>query len=235
MHAAEAPKDQLQRIPSAPSTDQFEGKARSSNGDASVVEAPTAVECSSQASGAKRSGITLSSGSLLGGSGRSTADCKPFPVCEEIEIAVRGALSDSDAASDTNTCDAGSSFFLGTYLSPVLGARERKSMHALHEWAGQQSTSQTFSGPGGHLGSKSAAPSIASYGNLVGHRRKASGSRAVHACHSRSTSAGSLRYTCHSRKQSVGSITESTDATDATTADLVSRMGKEDQEMFPFW
>lgn len=232
MHAADAPKDELQRIASAPSTDQSECKARSSNGDASVVEAPTAVECSSQASGAKRSGIALSSGILLGGSGSSTADCKPFPVCEEIEIAVRGALSDSDAASDTNTCDAGSSFFLGTYLSPVLEARARNSMHALHEWAGQQSTSQTFSGPGGHLGSKSAAPSIASYGTLVGHRRRVSGSRTVHACHSRSTSAGSLRYTCHSRNQSVGSITESTDA---TTADLVSRMGKENQEMSPFW
>lgn len=201
-------------------------KPAGSSRDASVHKIPAV---GNQAWESKKSGVRLSSGSLLGGDSGSTVVCESFPVCEEIEVAVRGPLSDSDAASDTNTCGGGSSFFLGAYLSPVLEAQGTSSIRAITGYTAQHT--QNVSDPGGNSGIL-AAPSIACHGPFAGHRRKVSLSGLGNACHSRSTSVGSLGHPYHSRNQSLGSLVE---CSANSMAEMVSRSGKESEGVFPFW
>lgn len=190
------------------------------NGDASVRGIP-AVPIQVES---KRSGISLTSGSLLGGGTASAVSSEPCAVCEEIEIVATCSLSDSDAASV-----AGSSFFLGPYLSPVLEIHDRNDMHEMHVYA--RTHIRKVSGVGGISGGI-AVPSMASYGSLGGHTRNVSRSGVGNLGHRRVGSVGSLGYTCHSRNTSVGSLAES--AADSM-AELVTRSGKENEGDFRFW
>lgn len=193
------------------------------SGDASVreVSADQGVEESNRFS------VPLSSGSLLGGGSVSATDTAACYVCEEIEIVARGTLSDSDAASDANTC-GGSSFFLGSHLSPILELQERSNNNESHGYASQHS--RVVGGVGDTRGA--VAAQNMDYGSLGGHKRRLSRRGLGTVCHSRTTSVGSLGYSCHSRSTSLGSTS---DVAADSTVELMSRRGKENDGDFPFW